>query len=153
MAAKRKAAKGPRGKGTKTTVVRAMRAVRAAPPRAAGPDPELRALVADLAVLAAANNLMAQTAFLSLERMRISSEVVDEAISAEFGGQLWDRCEKLVEASDEVILRVLDRAGADDARADLVRGLVQMRRERRGRGAGKPVEQARLMESMERMYR
>lgn len=143
MAAKRKPA---RARKAKATVVRAL------PAPSASADGDLRGLVSDLAVLAAVNNLMAQTAFLSLERMRISSEVVDEGISNEFGTQLWERCEKLVQASDGLILQVLDRAGAQDERADLVRGLVQMRREFASR-ARKPKEQHRLAESLERMYR
>jgi hypothetical protein len=109
-------------------------------------------VIRDLALLAAANNLMAQTAFLAVERMRITSEVVDESVSDDFGAQLFDRCEKLVQASDAAILRLLDRAGAQDEASDLVRGLIRMRGEFAHR-ARKPREQRRLLESMERMYR
>lgn len=128
---------------------RARTAPRAVPP--AGQE-ELRALVADLALLTAANNLMAQNAFLTVERLRISNEVVDEAVSNEFGAQLYERCEQLARASDDTILKLLERVGGDDARADTVRAFVGMRREFATR-ARKPTEQKRLLESLERMYR
>lgn len=113
---------------------------------------ELSGLLRDLAVLTAANNLMAQTAFLTVERLRISTEVVDERVSNEFGSQLFERCEKLVQASDALILRALDASGAEDEAADLVRGLLKLRREFSA-STRKPTEQRRLLESMERMYR
>lgn len=112
----------------------------------------LSAVVADLAVLTAANNLMAQTAFLTMERLRLSTEVVDERISNEAAAALYERCEQLTRASDDVILRLLDRAGARDERADRVRAVVGQRREL-GALPAKPAEQTRLLESLERMYR
>lgn len=112
----------------------------------------LSAVMADLAVLTAANNLMAQTAFLTMERMRLSTEVVDERISNEAAAALYERCEQMARASDDVILRLLDRAGARDERADRVRAVVGQRREL-GALPAKPAEQTRLLESLERMYR
>lgn len=134
-----------KGKGTRP---------RKAKPRALAGDQELREVVGELALLAAMNNLMAQTAFLTVERLRISSEVVDEAVSNEFGQQLYERCEKLVQAGDDVVLQLLDRVGARDARAQLVREVVQQRRAFREHArSAKPPEQRRLLESLERMYR
>lgn len=121
--------------------------------RAPAADQDLRGVVEQLAVLTAANNLMAQTAFLSLERMRISSEVVDESISNEFGNELFQACERLVDQSDGLVLQVLDDLGLEGARADTVRSLVGLRRRFKDRAARKPVEQRRLVESLERMYR
>ena len=139
-----------KAKARKPAAKPASRPAAALPP--ARLDGELRDLVGQLALLAAANNLMAQSAFLSVERLRITSQVVDEAVSNDFGNQLYERCEKLCEVSDDLVLRLLDRVGADSAQADLVRGLVSMRREFHGR-TSKPAEQRRLLESLERMYR
>lgn len=118
-------------------------------------DGELREVVEQLALLTAMNNLMAQTAFLTVERMRISSEVVDEAIPNEFGAQLFERCERLVRASDDLVLQLVQRVGARGERAELLRGLVQMRREfvEQSRNRATRPEQRRLLESLERMYR
>lgn len=115
-------------------------------------DGELRATLEQLALLTAVNNLMAQTAFLSLERLRISSEVVDENVSDAFGTQLYGQCERLVGASDDLILQLLDGLGIEGPRADLVRDLVALRRQFKDR-TRKPMEQRRLVESLERMYR
>jgi hypothetical protein len=105
-----------------------------------------------VALLTAMNTLMAQTAFLTVERLRISTEVVDERISDEFGAQLFARCEQLCAASDAAILDLLDVAGGQDERAGLVRDLVALRRQFQDR-ARRPQEQRRLVESLERMYR
>lgn len=127
------------------------RAERPGARRAAAPA-GLAEAVGELALLSAASNLMVQTAFLTMERLRISSEVVDEAVEAEFGNQLFERCEKLCEASDRTILALLDKLGLEGERADVVRSLVAMREEFRDR-ARRPGEQRRLLESLERMYR
>ena len=113
---------------------------------------DLREVVGQLAILTAANNLMAQTAFLSLERMRISSEVVDERVSNEMGNELFAASERLVEHSDVLVLDLLDRLSLEGERADHVRALVGLRRRFKDR-ARKPMEQRRLVESLERMYR
>ncbi|MCA1813434.1 MAG: hypothetical protein LC624_05730 [Halobacteriales archaeon] len=123
---------------------------RALPPR----DPDgLAELLQDLALLTAVNNVMAQTAFLSLERMRISTEVVDERITNDFGAELFARCEQVVRASDDLVLEMLDKLGAEGPRADLVRSLIGQRRQLQERGQRAMGEQPRLVESLERMYR
>ncbi|HEV8360221.1 MAG TPA: hypothetical protein VGR28_07200 [Candidatus Thermoplasmatota archaeon] len=109
-------------------------------------------MVEQLALLTSVNNLMAQTAFLTVERLRISSEVVDETISQEFGNELFQACERLVEQSDAVVLGLLDGLALEGERADHVRALIGMRRQFKDR-ARKPMEQRRLVESLERMYR
>jgi hypothetical protein len=121
-------------------------------PAARRAEPDLGEVVAQLAVLTAANHLMAQTAFLSLERMRVSSEVVDERVTAEFGNDVFAACERLVEHGDALVLDVLDKLGMEGERADAVRALVGMRRQFKDR-TRKPKEQPRLVESLERMYR
>jgi len=122
------------------------------PPR----DNDLADIVRDLALLTAANNVMAQTAFLTVERLRISTEVVDEAIPDDFGAQLFRQCETLAKESEALVARLVERTGGDGPTADALRDLVAMRRvfaERAARTEAKPLEQRRLLESMERMYR
>lgn len=130
---------------------RAKPKARATRPPAAS-EADLRDLVKQLAVLAAANNIMAQTAFLTMERLRISSEVVDEAVTNDFGSRLFETSQRLVDASDRLILDLLDRAGAEGPEADVVRTLLHQRAEFKNR-AMKPKEQPRLVEALERMYR
>ncbi|HVL88541.1 MAG TPA: hypothetical protein VM681_11145 [Candidatus Thermoplasmatota archaeon] len=115
----------------------------------------LEGLVERLALLTAMNAIMAQTSFLAIERLRISTQVVDENVTNDFGAQLFAKCEGLVEASNreiEAIVRSPQLFAGREAEREALLSLLEARREFAGKLAPVP-QKKREYESLERMYR
>lgn len=118
-------------------------------------DAKLQATLDRLSLLTAMNTLMLQSQFLTVERLRISSQVVDENISNEFGTRLFEACEKLVGASDAELEEVLRTPGlfkGREAEREAVLQLLEMRRDF-AQKLKEIKQKKREGESMERMYR
>jgi len=115
----------------------------------------LESLVERLTILTAMNTLMAQSSFLTVERLRIASQVVDENVSNDFGSKLYEECERLVDESSAQIEKILNEPGFAESAAERERlaTLLRMRREFTTKSKSAGAEKPREFESLERMYR
>lgn len=75
----------------------------------------------DVALLAAMNNVMMQSIFLTAEHLRIYNQVLAESITDDEGQELLDECKEFVHRGEDLVRDVLDHLEEEGRHEETIR--------------------------------